>query len=154
MAWVLLEVVEPVDGGVAEAEVELSGGQVEEDARALGRVPLPGSAESVDDQDALLGVESLQVEGRAEPYGSGSDYQDVSIHGVDRCVMFSDYNISLVELLVQLNRGWSVSDRRPLPLKKDLCKFRPRARIIILASGLVPFYVKCAITTFNIGQSV
>jgi hypothetical protein len=24
------------------------------------------------------------VEGGAEPYGSGSDYQDVSIHGVDR----------------------------------------------------------------------
>ena len=81
---VLLEVVEPVDGGVAEAEVELSGGQVEEDARALGRVPLPGSAEPVDDQDALLRIQSHHVEGRAEPYSSSSDYQDVSIHGVDR----------------------------------------------------------------------
>ncbi len=48
------------------------------------RVPLPGYGEPVDDQDGLLGVESLQVEGGVEPYGSGSDYQDVSIHGVDR----------------------------------------------------------------------
>ena len=83
MAQIVLEVVEPVNGGVAEAEVERGGGKVEEDARALGRVPLPGSAEPVDDQDGLLRIQSLQVEGGAETYGSGSDYQDVSIHGVD-----------------------------------------------------------------------
>ncbi len=49
----------------------------------LAVFPCPGSAETVDDQDALLRVQSLQVEGGAEPYGSGSDYQDVSVHGVD-----------------------------------------------------------------------